>query len=501
MSLPKEPRQKMINMMYLVLTALLALNVSAEILNAFKTVTNSLEKSNGALQDEVKNTMDNFNAAINDPTKRENAVKFKPNADKVIALTKELSDYLDAAKKEVKDAAGDKGDGQFKEDDQDAATRIFVEQSKGDELKSKIEKYVAEIKALGAGDANELKALERMITVDANAPKTEDNKDFKNAYFNMVPAVAALTILSKFQNDIKTTETQLVNHYFSKVSAVKLIYDKFEAFVGTNATYFMPGQQMEINAGVGSFSSAAKPQISVNGSPVATDENGVANYKFNVSNSGTVNVKVVYTKPDGSQGVVEKALPYTVGQPSGASVFLDKMNVFYIGVDNPITIGSSAGMEKTTVTGSNCSISGSGTKRIVRVSSEGESSVTVTADGKPNVFRFRNYRLPTPPATLGRISPGPASTADVASQGGLFAVLDDFIFDAQYRVTSFCMAISKKGADPVLGLCSSSNALTGQQSTALRTAGPGSTVSFYNIKVVGPDGQTRDAKAISYICK
>ncbi len=500
MSLPKEPRQKMINMMYLVLTALLALNVSAEILNAFKTVTSSLDKSNGALQGQVENTMDNFKAALNDPGKKANAEAFKPKADKVIALTKELYDYLEASKKDIKVEAGDKGDGQFKEDDQDATTRIFVEKNRGDEVKAKIEKYIAEIKALET-DPAELKKLEKMISVDANAPKTEDNKDFKNAYFNMVPAVAGLTILSKFQNDIKTTETQLVNHYFSKVSAVKLIYDKFEAFVGTNATYFMPGQPMEINAGIGSFSDAAKPQVTINGTPVATDANGVANYKFNVSNSGNVNVKILYTKPDGTQGVAEKNLPYTVGQPSGASVFLDKMNVFYIGVDNPITIGSSAGMEKTTVSGSNCSISGSGVKRVVRVSSEGESSITITADGKPSVFKFRNYSLPTPPATLGRVEPGPRPTSEIIAQAGLFAVLDNFIFDAQYRVTSFCMAISKKGADPQLGLCSSSNALTSQQSTALRTAGPGATVSFYDIKVVGPDGKTRGTKGISYICK
>jgi gliding motility-associated protein GldM len=498
MALPKEPRQKMINLMYLVLTALLALNVSAEILNAFKTVTNSLEKSNGALQDEVKNTMDNFTAALNDPTKRENAVKFKPSADKVIALTKELFDYLETSKTDVKKQAGDNGDGKFKEDDQDVSTRIFVEGGKGDELKAKIDKYIADIKAI---DPAEAKAIEKMITVDAATPKTDDNKDFKNAYFNMVPAVAALTILSKFQNDIKTTETQLVNHYFGKVSAVKLIYDKFEAFVGTNATYFMPNQQMEIQAGVGSFSSAAKPQITINGQSVPTDENGVANYKFNVSNSGSVTVKVNYTKPDGSIGTTEKVLPYTVGQPSGSSIFLDKMNVFYIGVDNPITIGSSSGMEKTQVSASNCSISGSGTKRTVRVSSEGNSSITITADGKSNTFSFRNYLLPTPPATLGRLDPGPRSTAEIASQAGLFAVLENFIFDAQYKVVSFCMGVSKKGADPIFGLCSSSNALTGQQSTALRTAGPGATVSFYNIKVVGPDGRTRDAKAISYLCK
>ena len=83
MSLPKEPRQKMINMMYLVLTAMLALNVSAEIINAFKTVNNSLEKSNGTLSTATSEIYDAFVASLEDPKTREKAAIWKPKADQV----------------------------------------------------------------------------------------------------------------------------------------------------------------------------------------------------------------------------------------------------------------------------------------------------------------------------------------------------------------------------------------------------------------------------------
>ena len=81
MSLPKEPRQKMINMMYLVLTALLALNVSAEILNAFKTVNNSITTSNDVVSAKNKLTYDAFASALNDAQTKANAEIWAPKAE------------------------------------------------------------------------------------------------------------------------------------------------------------------------------------------------------------------------------------------------------------------------------------------------------------------------------------------------------------------------------------------------------------------------------------
>ena len=497
MSLPKEPRQKMINMMYLVLTALLALNVSAEILNAFKTVNQSLDKSNVSIKDQVANIKENFAAALKESKTAQKAAIWKPRADSVTALSNELFDYLEGIKTSIKlDEAGNP----TKDDDLEITTRKIVNGS-GEEMKKKLEDFVAAVKKIDP-DLADSSTTNKMIAVDMTVPKTESNFDWKNAYFHMVPTVAGLTILSKFQNDVRNTESKLNNYYFSKVSETVVVYDKFSALTGANSTYFMPNQQMEITAGVGAFSATAKPVIRINGAGVATDADGVGKSSFNVGGSGnkTATVDISYTKPDGTTGTVSKTINYTVGVPSEASVFLEKMNVFYIGVQNPVSISSAAGWEKTTISTSNCSFSGSNGKGNITVSSEGKSTITVTSDGKASTFEFRNYLIPTPPAMLGDLVPGPQPTGSIIAQLGLIADDPTFVFDANFNVLSFSVIIQKKGTDPV-NLTNSGATFSGPIQAAMRSCTPGATITFYKIMIKGPDGREREARSISYTCK
>ena len=85
----------------------------------------------------------------------------------------------------------------------------------------------------------------------------------------MVPTVAAFTILSKFQNDVKTSENKVVQFCHNKVGEVAVRFDTYAAIVGQNSNYLMPGQELEITAGVGAFSKAAKPMITIGGQNLA----------------------------------------------------------------------------------------------------------------------------------------------------------------------------------------------------------------------------------------
>jgi len=105
MGLPKEPRQKMINIMYLVLTALLALNVSAEILNAFKVVDNSLKESNGVLSNSTAAIYANFEDLLKDPKSAQKASIWQPKAQQIKALADETSKMLDDYKQKLKEEA------------------------------------------------------------------------------------------------------------------------------------------------------------------------------------------------------------------------------------------------------------------------------------------------------------------------------------------------------------------------------------------------------------
>jgi hypothetical protein len=222
----------------------------------------------------------------------------------------------------------------------------------------------------------------------------------------------------------------------------------------------------------------------------AANAEGVAERTFPVSGSGSINVVVNYTKPDGSKGTETKNIPYTVGIPGGAAVMLDKMNVFYIGVDNPVTIGSPTGWDKTTVNPTGCTITGTGSKRIVRVSAIGTASLTVVADGKPSKFDFRIKRIPDPIIKVGPSSGGRMQAVVFRSQQFVRADLENFDFEAKFSVTGGTVYFMNPGDRNVKQISLTSGNL-GAAGDYMKTLAPGSTVIFDNIRVVGPDGQPR----------
>jgi gliding motility-associated protein GldM len=145
MALPKEPRQKMINIMYLVLTAILALNVSSEILNAFKTIDDSFLKSNDGLKARSAKLISDFDAEQNAQF-ADKIVVWKPRAQKVRDLSDSAYDYIEMLKTDLKKESGQKvPNGEFKEDDLEASTRMFLNgtegQTKGEQLYGILSKY------------------------------------------------------------------------------------------------------------------------------------------------------------------------------------------------------------------------------------------------------------------------------------------------------------------------------------------------------------------------
>lgn len=506
MALPKEPRQKMINIMYLVLTAILALNVSAEVIEAFKTVDKSLINSNNNIESSNATIFKSLAGKLSDPqVDKVKLAKWSTAADNAKKLSDELTNYIEGLKVELKQGAGlrmVKKDGKevesFKEDNLDASTRLFETNGKGKEFEAKIKAYKEAILNIDP-EIRTAFAANFPINADPVIGKEGTEKNFTAAYFHMTPTVAALTMLSKFQNNIKNAENQVVTLCHNKIGEVKVIYDKFAAIVGQSSNYLMPGEKMKITAGVGAFSTAAQPQITIGGSPVAVNAEGVAEREFNVEGGGnkSVPVSVTYTKPDGTKETKSYNMEYTVGTPGGAAVMLDKMNVFYIGVDNPITISSGKGWDKTTANGNGCNLSGSGGKRTVRVSGGTTCSITVTAEGSaPTTFQFRIKRIPDP---VFKVGDGKIRMPSVAFKAQDFcrADLENFDFDTKYTVTSATVYFSGANFANVQTAAINSNSLAPVKALMAR-CGPGSVISFDNVKVSGPDGsRTIDGKSIA----
>ena len=506
MALPREPRQKMINMMYLVLTALLALNVSSEILNAFKTVNNSLEQTNKVVTASTDEIMTSLQSKLNDDGTKERAQTWLPHAQKTQQLSKDLYNYIQKFKDDIlKEAGADyaKGDSSYKDDNLDIATRIMVEHGGGKELYKRLDQYRKDILAIDPAIGQQ---FTNSIPINLAKPRTQNkgNKTWEDAYFRMVPTVAALTILSKFQNDVKTTENKVVTYCHERVGKVELVFNQYEPIIGQNSQVLLAGQDLEITAGLAAFNTEKKPVVTIGGAVVPLDPKGLAVKKFPVNSSGSVPVKVSYTDQDGKPQVKNIEVKYTVGQ-SSAAVQLDKMNVLFIGVDNPVTISGSGSVDQiqASISGGGGVLSGSGAHRIARVSQETDQCIITvrTPDGKTTPVRFRVRSIPDPTPMIGTYESGDIPASYFKSQAGVRAFVKNFFYETQFNVTSFRITGDGTGFEEGIDEKNNTGAVWAEARSIINKARPGSYIYIDNIYAVGPDGRRRKLTPLIYNLK
>jgi gliding motility-associated protein GldM len=350
-----------------------------------------------------------------------------------------------------------------------------------------------------------LKQVAPSLAIDLEKPKTENagNNTWSAAYFRMTPAIAGITILSKFDNDVKRSGNLVANTCLEQVGKVKVIIDQFDALVSQNTEYTLPGQPIKITAGLGAFSKSNLPTVTINGSPKTVDPNtGTATWETTASGGGdqSVNVVVSYLDPiSGIQKSVNKVVKYTVGQPSGASIFLEKMNVMYIAEENPITVSSGSGKaEKMSVTFTAGGVSGAGGggKFIVKPTAIGNATVNVNVDGKNYPFPIRVKRLPDPVPVVGSLSGGKMPAATFKAQGGVRAILKDSDFDSPFAVVSYTMAGNGAGFQQYTPF--NVNGSPWGSNAVITNARAGSTIFIDDIIVRGRDGSNRKLPSIAF---
>jgi gliding motility-associated protein GldM len=505
--LPRDPRQKMINVMYLVLTAILALNVSNEVINAIKVVDKSLVTSNTNINASNNTLYESLKDKLTKPESKEKAEIWEPKAMTAKTLSADMMTYIDSLKLALKKGAdlrmkfnGKDSVEDFREDNLDASTRLFETKGEGKILKDRLDQYKDQMLNIDPTIKAQFASTFPVTTVP---PISQDGtkKDFTQAFFHMTPTVAALTMLSKFQNNIRNAESMIVTYCHSQIGAVEVHMDQVGVLVGQNSNYLMPGQDLQITAGVGAYSSAATPSISINGSNVPVS-NGQGTYSTKVSGSGehTVNVTVTFKDENGKIQTKTEPVKYVVGTPGGAAVMLDKMNVFYIGVPNPVTISSGTGWDKTHVTMAGGSIDKSGVpgKFTVNVKTVGKASITVNADGKNSTYDFRVKRIPDPVIKVGPSAGGRVQSVIFKNQSFARADLDNFDFDARFNIVSATMYFS--GANfPNVQSAEIHGGSLAAISSQLQKCVPGTSVTFDNVKVQGPDGVIRSITGPGFI--
>lgn len=539
MSIPKESRQQMINMMYIVLTAMLALNVSAELLNAFSLINKSLVKSSETLDKRTEGIYSTFASKRLKETANQRLKLYEEKALKVKSISESVQQYIDQITNELIEQGGgpaeEFGGDMKKRDDVDLSTRLLVEGTqkgnvtggKGYELKIKLEDALSQLIALAdkedvegiiknwpfntqiTGDKVKILANQAPTKANQSNPIANPANDWVRESFAQIPAIASQTMLTKFKSDMKGIEADMSAYMLAKVGQAEqlkedeIVFDKFQAKIVAPTSYVMLGETFEAEIFLAAFNSKTNNvSISVNGGGLPVNSDGVGTFKRAANAVGEFKLGgSISVKNDRTGTAKSYPLPefkYTVAAPF-ATVSPTKMNVFYIGVDNPVEV-SAAGVraQDLGVSMSGGSISGSGGTYVVRVTAAGKANVSVAAKGKTITSReFRVKMIPDPVASVGGKEGGRMGAAEMRVQNGLSAILKNFDFDTRFEVVSYQVTFVPKRQDPVSAVCSGAY-FNSQVQSFQKEMKPGDTVFFEEVRVKGPDGTTRRIPGIVF---
>jgi len=507
----ETPRQKMIGMMYLVLTALLALNVSAEVLNAFILIDNSLTKTSQNFQLKNEDVYTGFEKALS-----ENGAKVKPYkdlADEVKLKSQELFDVIHNYKMEIVTVAdGPEADLKNiqKKDDNNIPGQLMVLEGRGEKLKEEIDAYRGYLLGIITDTARYSLAyngINNTLNTNDIIGNTGEKVPWVDANFNHLPLAGVITLMSKMQNDIRNAEAEILGYLFGQIDAGSFKFNKLEAIVNASTNYVLVGNEYKAEVFIAASDSTVEPEIFVGESNLKVID-GKGQYVGNTSSVGFKTWSgVIKMKSPATGEILEFPFKseYQVAE-AGLVVSPTKMNVFYIGVDNPVDIsvpGVPADKVSATISGGG-SISRSGSGYVVRVKSVGDVYISASADFSGNVKQmgkkvFRVKRVPDPVAKIGsdplNAQGGVMAKNMLLAQAGIKADLENFAFDLKYNVTGFTVSASIKGYTEE---ASSNSALfTSQQKGLINKIAPGQKVYIENITAKGPDGSTRKLGSIN----
>jgi gliding motility-associated protein GldM len=517
---PETPRQKMINMMYLVLTALLALNVAAETLYAFKVVDISLMRTFDSFSRKNASVMSDFDWQVEKGQKQEVAKHYREKAMEVHNSSDEIISFITEVKTRLAKEAdaqalvpGERVPDEFpyivtnqndtlileRQDDLNISPQIMIEEGKGEELRTQIKDYKSKIHSIANSDSTLSKLLDSVFfnnldkILDVSDPAkrdvSTDAKTWVQQNFDRTPLIACITMLSKTQSDIRFAENLIINTIYSAIKGDSY----FEAKVIPKSTYILSGvQKFETDIFLSAITNVPEAEVYINGSstPLKMD-NGRAVYSVAPNTPGkyTYTGEIRYRSPEGYLINAPFKGEYEVAPPSAISSAL-KMNVLYRGIDNPVGI-SAPGLSSNSLRPiiNNGTISQNGSEWTVRPATLSNTRIDIYAsiDGREVLMgtsEFRVRDVPPPEPSFGGFTSGASIPRDFLQQGTvkeLNAVLKDFLFDLEFEVTSFEVSIPT-GGGITAPFSSNSKNFTSALTNTLSQVPNGSYIRFENVK-------------------
>lgn len=537
----------MINMMYLVLTAMLALNVSKEILDSFVIVNEGLENTKSTFKEKMDATYAQFQNLA-----KENEAKYGAawhSAQQVQAMASKLISHIDTLKGlaianteglELNKVMG-KHNGVDtvlnlhyvgKKDNYDIITDMMVGSEpatpkKGAnsalELQAMLEGFRDEVKKAAANDPKLQASADEMFNFESRKDASGTVNNWASMNFYHVPLAAAVTILSKMQTDIRTMENELVGRMMTGVEAKTFKFNTLTPIVQPQSSYVTVGGTYRANIFLGAYDNQNAPEVFIAGPGARVDTtanppvivgdskqlpmNGaMAVLEETASGAGLRTVTgIIKFKPVGGELQVEPfKTEYEVAAPN-LVVSPTKMNVFYRGVENPVSIsvsGYSASNIQPSMT--NGSLAKAANGYIVKPGPGSDATVNVTvtnADGSkktlPGVqFRVKNVPNPTPYFAGHGVNDNSVKKNELIAAQGVIAKMENFEFDLRFDVVSYTVSTTIAGnflEKPCTG-----PALTSEAKEVLGRVKSGQKIFIENIKARGPDGSVRNLGALSF---
>ena len=509
----ESPRQKMIGMMYLVLTAMLALNVSSEIVKAFITIDEGLKKSGEVVMTKSKNDIAGLQAMLKDPKVAQRAAWANEAATKIVGARDGILGEIEKHKKGLLTFSKEENAllslnprDIVNKDNFDLPANYFITQNKADELQKSLESLGGTLKTIlkdksvhpdapdvTDAEVDQIVQLAGMEFKDSKSDNDGSMVKWKDATFNS-PMVAVMAMLTNYENAVKNASSSAIQLCATKIgSKTEIKLDKFMAMVNQNQVFCTPGEKIEAVIAMGAYSSTVKPRVTVDGQSVSVGANGQAVYSMTApSNSGTKKVTVSFDN-DGRTISTEGEIHWEVSSPS-ATISADATRVFYIGVDNPVSVavqGVKSGANFT-VNGGGASVSGGNGKYNVRVSTAGTATASVTAPGMPGATtaEFRVKRIPNPLPSINGRTNGPMPKSQLTALPVDAKVDPGFLFQVGFRTTKFTVIAQKRGGD-ILPPTNVSGPMMTPAAGLINGLPSGSTVIIKDIYVSGPDGERK----------
>lgn len=486
-----SPRQKMINLMYLVFIAMMALNMSKEVLSAFGLMNEKLTSANTIATE--RNTAFMAGLAEKVTEQPEKYTPLKEKADQISSLSNDFNSYIEQLKAEILQGTDDPTDYETMDKSVTLDQKFFEGGNKtaaAEEFVNKINTYrdgvtsaIRSVKEVDAEVANDVDK-----TFATGEVRNRDNRpvDWLKYNFEGFPMVASLTKLTQMQADVKTTESKVLSALLAGQQASELSFSNYEAIVVPDKTAFFSGEKFKGRIVLGRFDATLKPtKVMVNGKEQTEVQNGQIMLDFPAGNVGEREVKgeLEFKEGDSIVKIPIQSSYAVIPKPNSAVISADKMNVVYRGVNNPMTI-SIPGVPAVNATAPGLRKVGGAGKYMMNVTAVKAREVSIKVSGKlPNgssVSDSKKFRIKDIPRPVGTVRGEDGSIKMARNALGISsigAILPDFDFDIKLKVTGFKFKVEGQPTVSVRG-----GRLDSKAKSALRKAKRGSSVQIIDIK-------------------